>query len=211
VLAAYDRVLGHRQNNLLLLSLAGVTLASALASAVRQQRERELADVRTVAEVAQKVLLRPVPRWAGPIRVAVSYTSAAAEARIGGDLYEVVTSPLGVRILVATCRARACADGDVRFVEFPEPAPPLGIRDLYDVKPQAREVAFAPGDQMLFYTDGVIEARDRDGRSYPLQDRAFLLTGKGAEHALEDLRADLVRHVGGPVADDAAMLLIRHL
>ncbi|GLY80263.1 hypothetical protein Airi01_085300 [Actinoallomurus iriomotensis] len=29
--------------------------------AVRQQRERELADVRTVAEVAQKVLLRPPP------------------------------------------------------------------------------------------------------------------------------------------------------
>ncbi|GAA4496675.1 PP2C family protein-serine/threonine phosphatase [Actinoallomurus oryzae] len=280
VLAAYDGVLGHRQNNMLLISLAGVTLASALASAVRQQREQELADVRTVAEVAQKVLLRPVPRWAGPIRVAVSYISAAAEARIGGDLYEVVTSPLGVRILVGDVQGKgleavetaaavvgafreaaydepdlagviarlqtsldrvlsgerfvtavlaelrdtrislvSCghppplaigADGDVHFVDLADPAPPLGMRDLSDVKPQARDVSFAPGDQMLFYTDGVIEARDREGRFYPLQERAFLLKERGAEQALEDLRADLVRHVGGPVADDAAMLLIRH-
>src|SRR3569833_3288536 len=43
LLAAYDHVLGHRQNNLLLASIAGVTVAGALASAGRRQRERELA------------------------------------------------------------------------------------------------------------------------------------------------------------------------
>src|SRR4051812_45141389 len=55
VLAAYDDVLGHRPNNLLLVSIAGVTIAGALASAGRRQRERELANVRTIAEVAQRV------------------------------------------------------------------------------------------------------------------------------------------------------------
>jgi hypothetical protein len=100
LLARYDHVLGHRQNNLLLVSIAGVTVASALASAVRGQRERELANVR------QRVLLRPVPRRAGPLRIAVSYSSAAAEARIGGDLYEVVKSPSGVRILVGDVQGK---------------------------------------------------------------------------------------------------------
>jgi serine phosphatase RsbU (regulator of sigma subunit) len=279
-LAAYDHVVGNRYNNLILALIAGVTVASALASAGRQQRERELADVRTVAEVAQRVLLRPVPRSAGPVRVAVSYTSAAAEARIGGDLYEVVTSPSGVRILVGDVQGKGLeavetaaavlgafreaaydevhlADvvrrlettlnrllygekfvtailaelshdqvsllccghppplmltckGGVHFVELGEPSPPLGMTDLVDADLRPYRMGFAPGDQMLFYTDGVIEARDQAGRFYPLLQRAHLLKAAGAEEALEALRADLVRHVGGPIADDAAMLLIRH-
>jgi serine phosphatase RsbU (regulator of sigma subunit) len=280
LLAAYDNVLGHRQNNLLLVSIAGVTIAGALASAGRLRRERELANVRTIAEVAQRVLLRPVPRWAGPVRIAVSYTSAVAEARIGGDLYEVVKSPSGVRVLVGDVQGKgleavetaaavvgafreaaydepdlanvvtrlestmdrmlsgekfvtavlgeynddqitllSCghppplmltADGGVYFAEPPEPAPPLGMRGLADVRPRPRRIPFRPGDQMLFYTDGVIEARDQAGCFYPLEDRSSLLKAASAEQALEDLRADLVRHVGGTIADDAAMLLIRH-
>jgi serine phosphatase RsbU (regulator of sigma subunit) len=63
---------------------------------------------------------------------------------------------------------------------------------------------------MLFYTDGVVEARDRTGCFYPLEERSSLLKAAVAEQALEDLRADLVRHVGGTITDDAAMLLIRH-
>jgi serine phosphatase RsbU (regulator of sigma subunit) len=280
LLAAYDHVLGHRQNNLLLASIAGVTVASALASVGRRQRERELANVRTIAEVAQRVLLRPVPRWAGPVRIAVSYTSAAAEARIGGDLYEVVKTPSGVRILVGDVQGKgleavetaaavvgafreaaydepdlsdvvtrlettlnrmlsgekfvtavlaeynddqitllSCghppplvltSDGGVHFAEPYEPAPPLGMMGLVELKPQPSRIRFAPGDQMLFYTDGVIEARDQAGSFYPLKDRSSLLKAAAAEEALEDLRADLVRHVGGPITDDAAMLLIRH-
>jgi serine phosphatase RsbU (regulator of sigma subunit) len=280
LLAAYDHVLGHRQNNLLLASIAGVTVAGALASAGRRQRERELANVRTIAEVAQRVLLRPVPRWVGPVRIAVSYTSAVAEARIGGDLYEVVKTPWGVRILVGDVQGKgleavetaaavvgafreaaydefdlanvvtrlestlnrmlsgekfvtavlaeynddqitllSCghppplvltADGGVSFADSRQPAPPLGMMGLHDVSPQPSRIRFAPGDQMLFYTDGVIEARDQAGSFYPLQDRSSLLKAADAEQALEDLRADLLRHVGGTIADDAAMLLIRH-
>jgi len=280
LLAAYDHVLGHRQNNLLLASIAGVTVAGALASAGRRQRERELANVRTIADVAQRVLLRPVPRWAGPIRIAVSYTSAEAEARIGGDLYEVVKSPAGVRILVGDVQGKGLeavetaaavvgafreaaydesdlakvvtrlettlnrllsgekfvtavlaeynndqvtllncghppplvltSDGGVHFAEPEEPAPPLGMLELVEAPPRPRRIRFAPGDQMLFYTDGVIEARNQAGLFYPLKDRSSLLKAAGAEEALEDLRTDLVRHVGGTIADDAAMLLIRH-
>jgi serine phosphatase RsbU (regulator of sigma subunit) len=100
--------------------------------------------------------------------------------------------------------------GEVYFAEPESPSPPLGMRGLADVRPRPCKIPFAPGDQMLFYTDGVIEARDRAGRFYPLEERSPLLRAEAAEQALEDLRADLVRHVGGPITDDAAMLLIRH-
>lgn len=89
-----------------LASVAGVTAAGLLAAVMRQKREAELAGVRSIAEVAQRVLLRPVPRSAGHLRVAVSYTSAVAEARIGGDLYEVVASPDGVRVIVGDVQGK---------------------------------------------------------------------------------------------------------
>ncbi|MFD0659967.1 PP2C family protein-serine/threonine phosphatase [Thermocatellispora tengchongensis] len=89
-------------------AIIGVTLTSLVASAARMRHERQLADVRSVAEAAQRVLLRPVPRRAGPgLGVAVSYTSAVAEARIGGDLYEVVTHPGGgVRVIVGDVQGK---------------------------------------------------------------------------------------------------------
>ncbi|MFG2848124.1 PP2C family protein-serine/threonine phosphatase [Kitasatospora sp. NPDC048296] len=63
-------------------------------------QERELVRVRTVAEAAQQALLRLVPRRMGPLLVAVRYVAAEAEARIGGDLYEVIRTPYGVRLLL---------------------------------------------------------------------------------------------------------------
>lgn len=87
-------------------ALAAVTLASGLASALRGRRERVLAAVRSVAEAAQHALLRPVPPTVGPFQVAVRYSAAAAEARIGGDLYALVPTPYGVRLIVGDVRGK---------------------------------------------------------------------------------------------------------
>ncbi|MEV0633998.1 PP2C family protein-serine/threonine phosphatase [Streptomyces sp. NPDC050619] len=87
-------------------ALAAVTLASGLASALRGRRERVLAAVRSVAEAAQQALLKPVPATVGPFRVAVRYSAAAAEARIGGDLYALVPTPYGVRLIVGDVRGK---------------------------------------------------------------------------------------------------------
>jgi serine phosphatase RsbU (regulator of sigma subunit) len=87
-------------------AVVGVTVAAVIAAVTRQRREAELANVRSIAEVAQRVLLRPVPRRAGHLRAAVSYTSAVAEARIGGDLYEVVASPAGVRVIIGDVQGK---------------------------------------------------------------------------------------------------------
>ncbi|MCW2880584.1 MAG: protein serine/threonine phosphatase [Sphaerisporangium sp.] len=280
VLALYNDVLGDRQSNMGLISIVGVTAASILATVGRQRSERELASVRSVAEVAQRVLLRPVPRRAGHLRAAVSYTSANAEARIGGDLYEVVTGPGGVRAIVGDVQGKGLeavetaalvlgafreaahdepdlrgvsgrlekalnrrlsgeefvtailvdadpggkltllnyghppplilhAEGEITLAEPVDTAPPLGLAVLEVEGPNPHQVAFGPGDQILLYTDGVIEARDRAGRFYPLMDRVFLLKDDDPEAALEALRLDLVAHVDAPLHDDAAMLLLR--
>ncbi|MGV9728264.1 PP2C family protein-serine/threonine phosphatase [Streptomyces albogriseolus] len=89
-----------------LAALVAVTLAGTLASALRARRERVLAAVRSVAETAQHVLLQPVPDTVGPFQVAVRYSAAAAEARIGGDLYALVPTPHGVRMIVGDVRGK---------------------------------------------------------------------------------------------------------
>lgn len=89
-----------------LIAVLAVTLASAANVVLVTARERELREVRTVAEAAQRALLRPVPARVGPLRIAVRYAAAAAEARIGGDLYEVLETPHGCGSCSATSRAR---------------------------------------------------------------------------------------------------------
>ncbi|MFG3053150.1 PP2C family protein-serine/threonine phosphatase [Kitasatospora sp. NPDC048239] len=83
-----------------LITVLAATLASAANVGLVAARERELSQVRTVAEAAQRALLRPPPERIGPLRIAVRYAAAAAEARIGGDLYEVADTPYGIRILL---------------------------------------------------------------------------------------------------------------
>ena len=96
----------HRMVEVAFLAVAGVTAAGVLASRARRRRDRELAQARLVAEAAQKVLLRPVPRQAGPVRLAARYLSACSGARVGGDLYEVATTPDGVRLIVGDAEGK---------------------------------------------------------------------------------------------------------
>jgi serine phosphatase RsbU (regulator of sigma subunit) len=278
-LSSQHHTLGRRQNTLMLVTMFGVTLVSVFASAGRQRRERQLAEVRSIAEVAQQVLLRPVPRRVGPVHVAVCYTSAKADARIGGDLYEVASARTGVRVIIGDVQGKgleavetaAAVLGAFREAAYDEPdllgvatrieaalgrrlsgekfvtavlaefgdrdtvtllncghpaplllrsgesilaepgdvAPPLGMRELVDARPCPYAVKFVPGDQMLFYTDGVIEARDGDGGFYPLAERSRLLSAADPQQSLDGLLADVLRHAGGRIDDDAAMLLIR--
>lgn len=75
-------------------------------AAHRIRRERTLADVRFVADIAQRVLLRPVPHRIGNLSLESLYLSAAAEAHIGGDLYEAVPTAYGVRLLIGDVRGK---------------------------------------------------------------------------------------------------------
>ncbi|PKW05225.1 Serine phosphatase RsbU, regulator of sigma subunit [Streptomyces sp. 1222.5] len=86
--------------------IIAVTVAAAYGSHVRLQRERTLIQVRLVADAAQQVVLSPMPRRCGSIEIESLYLAAAAEARIGGDFYEVVDTRFGVRLLIGDVRGK---------------------------------------------------------------------------------------------------------
>ncbi|MCY0956587.1 PP2C family protein-serine/threonine phosphatase [Streptomyces sp. H27-H5] len=262
---------------------------------LREVHEAQLTQLRSVAEAAQQVVLRPLRERMGPLRVASVYLAAEAEALIGGDLYAAARTAHGTRLLIGDVRgkgldavgeaavvlgafraaahldaglpelvarldAAVAADRDeedgtpgrpegegfttaavvdvpdrgttvevvscghppplllrgdrVVALEVAHPAPPLGLAELVDSGYTAQSFAFEPGDVLLLYTDGVIEARDASGAFYPLQDRAAAARPGAAGPAalLRRLCADLLRHSpGGRLGDDAAMVAVERL
>ncbi|MEV6564985.1 PP2C family protein-serine/threonine phosphatase [Streptomyces kronopolitis] len=73
---------------------------------LRDRRERQLHQIRSVSAAAQEVLLRPLPHRAGPLRIASMYLAAEAEAQIGGDLYAAVPAPGAIRLVVGDVRGK---------------------------------------------------------------------------------------------------------
>ncbi|MFE1958602.1 PP2C family protein-serine/threonine phosphatase [Streptomyces sp. NPDC059479] len=77
---------------------------------VRERRGRELIRVRSVADAAQRVLLRPPPRRIGPLRVAWLYLTAEDETQIGGDLFAVARAgETGTRVVIGDVRGKGLA------------------------------------------------------------------------------------------------------
>jgi hypothetical protein len=64
-----------------------IGVGAVAAATLRRRRERQLAQARWVAAVAQQLLLRPLPGRLGPLTLASLYMAAEEEAAIGGDLY----------------------------------------------------------------------------------------------------------------------------
>jgi hypothetical protein len=60
----------------------------------------------------------------------------------------------------------------------------------------------------VFYTDGLLEARDRAGRFFRLEDCADILRGPDLEAAADELLDRLVAHTGRRLDDDVAVLLV---
>ena len=88
-------------------SVAGVKLSDGKATADHEQQVQQIANVTSVAEAAQRAVLRPLPEQLGPLRLGVVYLAAAAEARVVGDLYEVATTKEhGIRIIVGDVRGK---------------------------------------------------------------------------------------------------------
>ncbi|MFB7663624.1 PP2C family protein-serine/threonine phosphatase [Kitasatospora sp. NPDC056138] len=73
---------------------------------VRDRSERELHQVRSVAEAAQQVLLRPLPRRSGPLEIACLYLPAEEEAEMGGDLYAAARTLHSTRLLIGDVRGK---------------------------------------------------------------------------------------------------------
>lgn len=280
VLATYHHLIPSVPDILAFATVAGVTVAGVTASARLRRRRLQAAELAAIAEVTQRVLLRPVPQQIGATRLAVRYISASSGARIGGDLYETVTTPVGLRLIIGDVQGRglpvvqtaatvlgafresACdapslgviadrietslarqateehfvtavlaevsddgsrvdllnrghpaplllSGGAVRLVEPHEPALPLGLAELARLPGKPTAVALGETDAMLFYTDGVSEARSKSGEFFSVSRSPALADVADPGMALDRLCDDVVRHVGHPLHDDAAMLLIR--
>jgi phosphoserine phosphatase RsbU/P len=109
LLAAGLATAGHVRPGMLASHLSVCLLLAAFAvvnSALRTVAQRRLSQARAVARVAQSALLREVPEAVTAARLASRYVSAAAEARVGGDLLEVVADAGRPRWLIGDTRGK---------------------------------------------------------------------------------------------------------
>ncbi|GGJ79188.1 hypothetical protein GCM10011583_08440 [Streptomyces camponoticapitis] len=95
-----------------------------------------------------------------------------------------------------------------------KPSPPLGLGGLGEASYEEETFPFPRGDSLLLYTDGVSEARDREGNFYPLADsaavagRSAVRSNGGPSALLKHLLDDLLAYAGGELGDDMAMIAV---
>jgi phosphoserine phosphatase RsbU/P len=245
-------------------------------SALRAVAQRRISQARAVARVAQSAILREIPVTVTAGRLASRYVSASPEARVGGDLLEVVPGPGSPRWLIGDTRGKglpavrlanvamtsfrdACAqpglslpeiaravDGSVTraageedfvtavFAEFDPHGwlqlvvcghpPPLRLTADGDLRALAPAAFATPlglhpdvqsstftvnvGDRLVFYTDGLLEARDRTGRYFRLEDCLDTLRQPDLQAAADELLGRLLAHAKRKLDDDVALLLV---
>ncbi|WP_329366816.1 serine/threonine-protein phosphatase [Streptomyces sp. NBC_00669] len=89
-------------------------------------------------------------------------------------------------------------------------SPPLGVTAPHPAAVlRTEQFAFEPGDFLVLYTDGFIEARSPAGEFYPLAERVAGLPATDPDVLLDHIHHDLLRHTGGQPADDAALLILQ--
>ncbi|MFH9225471.1 PP2C family protein-serine/threonine phosphatase [Streptomyces lydicus] len=287
IIAVFHGGLATTNHIVQITTLALLTVLVVFLSAVRERRSAQLAQVRSVAEAAQHVLLWPLPEKIGPLKIACLYLAAEDEAQIGGDLYAATRCDGAVRVMIGDVRgkglpaigeaalllgafreaayrhrslpelaaaleqsvARYLADFEqaeepgesfatALLLEIPDrdqiiqmtscghppplllsrgsavttpslhPAPPLGLGGLGQTNYTVDVFSFEPGDTLLLYTDGVIEARDGDGGFYPFERRAAQWAEASPASLLHHIRSDLLAHTGGRLDDDAALIAL---
>jgi hypothetical protein len=92
---------------------------------------------------------------------------------------------------------------------------PLGLGELSDEgPPPVRRVPLAPTETLLITTDGVTEARNAEGRFYPLAAEvadAVAADPRAAEprRLVAHVRDGTLRHSGGRLADDTTVFAVR--
>lgn len=119
--------------------------------------------------------------------------------------------PDGVKLILASgghpCPLVRRSDGQVEEVTLPGRL--LGAFPALDPAPV--EVVLGPGDLILLFTDGLLEARSPSGEMFGTEGVRRVLGERehGAGPLTEALEVAVVEHVGGELADDMAMLVLK--
>jgi stage II sporulation SpoE-like protein len=99
--------------------------------------------------------------------------------------------------------------GTVTSLDCEETAPPLGLGALAEGGYTPTTFAFAPGDRLLMYTDGVTEARNGKGDFYPLLERAAAWAGHRPGSLVRAVTDDLRAHAPAGLDDDMAVVALQ--
>lgn len=279
----------HPNGAIDLTELIVLAVVSVIVCRVRRRRDDDLATAQAVAESVRQAVLPSLPGRSGPLEISGRYEAAYSAARIGGDLYAVMRTGHGVRLMIGDVRGKglgamaavaallgafresaprtrdlpslvACVEeserqwreqfaqvptsgADERFTTMlfaevsddgrvlrtancghpaplllrrgraplpldpPVPGLPIGLRELEPDRAAVREDELSAGDVLVLFTDGVNEARDRDGRFFdPLAHFAARPMPDGPGPAADGLAEAARRHSGGVLADDMAIL-----
>jgi hypothetical protein len=103
--------------------------------------------------------------------------------------------------------------GTAQPVAGGEPLPPLGPFPLPSDLPVRRCLTLLPGEMLVLHTDGAEDARDADGRFFSLRDalvRAAAVCPASPAAIVDRVQGALLRHTGGRVRDDVALLVLRN-
>ena len=105
-------------------------------------------------------------------------------------------------------------DGKLIKVLETEPRPPLGLGHLLDDEgAQIGHEQLEPGDMILLYTDGVVEARSPDGEFFGVERLAELVRiqlagGLDAPETMRRVVRELLAHHADQLTDDATLLML---
>lgn len=91
------------------LTIGSAVAVSAVCTAVcryRLQRERDLMRARVTLRALQRTLLQALPLRTADVEVHGFYAPAQADALVGGDVYAVVESPYGTRVLIGDVQGK---------------------------------------------------------------------------------------------------------
>jgi phosphoserine phosphatase RsbU/P len=94
---------GHIQDASQWIGLTAVCAASVLAvvlAGMRRRREERLVRMTAIAQASQLALMAPLPPEITGTSIAARYRSATPGAWVGGDLYEIIPTGHGVRVII---------------------------------------------------------------------------------------------------------------
>jgi phosphoserine phosphatase RsbU/P len=81
-----------------------MSLLAAVLARVRRRLEERLARMTAIAQASQVALLPPLPPQITGISIAARYHSGTPEASVGGDLYEIIPTGHGIRVIIGDVR-----------------------------------------------------------------------------------------------------------